>query len=414
VFPIRIYLLILPLMACSAAAPLPSFPSEDFFFDDAVRITSPSNGATVSSPFTLSWEAGDDVDQVQVEVRGELTHPPTRTGTDGVGDWGMTLDDGRYTLSLQGLNDAGEPISEHEVVVRVATDETPWVTLVSPKNGAHATNPVTFVVAHSDDVDKVEILADGWSLGEVNDRGLLTYSFTGTGFPRDILATAFDEGTAIAEDEMRLTVTEGVDLETSSYNDQVTGVLEGYPTDGSYGYYWPEEGSWPGTTRDVWYLDLLLANGDPFQRSYCVGLTWEVFMGAYDMIRSSSDAPERMNGMDVDDMMELRVDWYVRELYGTGVVDAVERFGLGHGVTDFEDVRPGDFLQFWRNSGSGHSAVFIDWERDAGDSIEGVWYWSTQGSTDGVGYNLEYFGSGESDMDPAHFHAARILTPDDW
>ena len=83
-------------------------------------------------------------------------------------------------------------------------------------------------------------------------------------------------------------------------------------------------------------------------------------------------------------------------------------------MSDLEEVRPGDFLQFWRNSGSGHSSVFIDWERDATGTIEGVWYWSTQGSTDGIGYNLEYFGSGESDLDPAHFHAARITSPDRW
>ncbi|RMG08761.1 MAG: hypothetical protein D6731_21135, partial [Planctomycetota bacterium] len=34
-------------------------------------------------------------------------------------------------------------------------------------------------------------------------------------------------------------------------NPYVLEVLRSYPTDGSYGYYWPKEGGWEGTTQDV-------------------------------------------------------------------------------------------------------------------------------------------------------------------
>ena len=370
-FFVRVFLPLLCLFACSQPQDIPQFPAQDFAFDDGVRVTSPSNGATVSSPFTLSWEAGEHISRIQLEGGDEIIQSPTRTGSDGEGSWGVHLDDGRTTLSLQGLNDAGEVVSSHELTVRVVTDTQPWVTLVSPTSGAAVTNPVTFVVASSEGLDTVEVTADGWSIGEVSERGLLTYRFTGTGYPRDIVATAYENGVAVADDTLTLTVTEGDSFETSSYNDQVNDILAAYPTDGSYGYYWPEEGGWAGTTRDVWYLDLLMASGDVYRRSYCVGLTWEVFMAAYDELRDATGAPESMNSMDADDMIEFRIDWYVRKLYGAGVVDAVERFGLGHGVTDLEEVRPGDFLQFWRNSGSGHSSVFIDWERDALGAIEG-------------------------------------------
>ena len=106
-----------------------------------------------------------------------------------------------------------------------------------------------------------------------------------------------------------------------------------------------------------------------------------------------------INGMTVDDLLEFRMDWYVRDLYGSGPAEAVENYGIGEEVTDWSDIQPGDFVQFWRNSGSGHNTIFIDWETDNQGEIIGVYYWSTQGSTDGIGYRAEYFGNGTYDLD---------------
>jgi hypothetical protein len=71
-------------------------------------------------------------------------------------------------------------------------------------------------------------------------------------------------------------------------------------------------------------------------------------------------------------------------------------------------------LQFWRHSGSGHNNIFIDWETDGDGTIIGVTYWSTQGSTDGVDYNTEYFGTSGSRIDPNSFFAGRARMPVDW
>ena len=84
--------------------------------------------------------------------------------------------------------------------------------------------------------------------------------------------------------------------------------------------------------------------------------------------------------------------------------------GDGSLVSQWSDIQAGDFIQFWRNSGSGHNAIFIDWEYDINDNIIGFVYWSTQGSTDGIGYNSEYFSS----VDPNHFYATRVHMPEDW
>ncbi len=71
-------------------------------------------------------------------------------------------------------------------------------------------------------------------------------------------------------------------------------------------------------------------------------------------------------------------------------------------------------MQFWRHSGSGHNVVFVDWEVDTSDNIIGFRYWSTQGSTDGVGENSEYFGGSGSRVDPNLFFVARVVEPDQW
>jgi hypothetical protein len=118
--------------------------------------------------------------------------------------------------------------------------------------------------------------------------------------------------------------------------------------------------------------------------------------------------------MSVADLSEFRVDWFIRDLWGDGNVDALYNYGLGEEVTDFADAQIGDSVQFWRNSGSGHNVLFIDWVYDSDGDITGLEYWSTQGSTDGIGYNIESFGTSGSTINPAYTFIARPAMPWDW
>jgi hypothetical protein len=305
-------------------------------------------------------------------------------------------------------------VSEHTVAFRVSVDDTPWVTITSPSDGDTVPNPVRFSVEASAAVDEVELLADGWSLGTTTPDQLLTYSFTGTGFERSIEARAFDDGALVATDTITLTVDPGTSPEDSVFNDHVVAFMDDYPTDGSYEYWWPSGVDWGGNPHDIYYLGELFSAGDPQNRSFCVGLTFEVFMRAFDEVDRSWGGDGSVNGIGFDELYDFRTDWYVRDLYGSGVVEAVENHGIGQGVSDWADVQPGDFVQFWRHSGSGHNVVFVDWERDSADNIIGFSYWSTQGSTDGVGVNDEYFGSSGSRVDPNLFFVARVAEPDQW
>jgi hypothetical protein len=119
-----------------------------------------------------------------------------------------------------------------------------------------------------------------------------------------------------------------------------------------------------------------------------------------------------LNGMSVADVDDFRVDWFVRDLDGAGPSIALKNYGVGTLVSDVAPFRPGEFVQFWRHPGSGHSVIFTDGLKE-GDEIVGIEYWSTQSSTDGVGCNSEYFGSRGSRIDPNLVFGARGGMPED-
>ena len=384
-------------------------PGEDFQKDTDVVITNLSDGETTQSPLVVAFEAGTDVASVRLDNEYGTLVDATVVPDAGTGSMVVDIVDGRYALSLVGLDGQGAELSRYTITIRVSTpDESSWVTVTSPSDGDTVPNPVAFVASASDDIDRVLFLADGYEIGSAAPGQVLSYEFTGTGYAREIEAIGLSGDTELASDSLTITVEAGTEPGDSDFNARVLDILATYPTDGSYAYYWPSGSDWPGTTRDIWYQDVLVAEGDAQHRSYCSGITWETFMRAWQELDAETGGDGSINDMVVDDLYEFRTDWYVRDLWGDGVGIAVENYGIGERVTRWEDVRPGDFVQIWRHSGSGHTFVFIDWERDGDDEIIGVRYWSTQSSTDGIGYNEEYFGASGGSIDPGYFFAARV------
>ena len=390
-------------------------PGEDFSQAHTVRFLSPTNGDTVGPTFTARFEAGEKVKQLQFEVDGAPA-----TVSDLSRDTGtvvFTVDAGvRRKLTILGLDGQGAVLSENTVQVTVEAAEGggTWAAITSPSDGELVYNPVTFTVSRSQDLDRVEILADGWPLGDVDAAGRLSYTFTGTGFARQIEAVGYIDGEAVTRDSISVTVDPGTEPVPSEFTELMMDILVEYPTDGSYAYWWPSGSTWLGNPHDIYYQGKLIAPGDPQHRSFCVGLTWELFMRAFDQADRMTGGDGSLNGMTEDDLDDFRVLWFIVNINGDENVDALEDYGLGERVTDLEDAQPGDVVQFWRNSGSGHNNIFIEWERSGSGDIIGLTYWSTQGSTDGIGYNTEYFGASGSTINPSYVFIARPYMPDQW
>ena len=193
-------------------------------------------------------------------------------------------------------------------------------------------------------------------------------------------------------------------------NDLVVARIGGYPTDGHFPFHWPGpnwRGAWAGTTHDVIYRGEVVAPADAEHRTYCCGVTFEVALGA---LTDAYAGP--VPGLSALDVFRLRLGFcgddrtYEPERL---VVDALQGQGLGSTIAE-DDARAGDFVQFWRRDGSGHSAVFMDWlYNDYGERI-GLRYWSSQEPTGGVGYHAEHF-IGKHGVDRNRLYLARLHAP---
>jgi hypothetical protein len=197
---------------------------------------------------------------------------------------------------------------------------------------------------------------------------------------------------AYAREEMVADDAEG------ALNPYVMKVISAFPLDGSYSYHcsWEprEYDIYNGVTQDLWYKGMVVAKAYPdgSRCSYCCGYTFEVFVRAMKLrnIQKGLD-PDDFNGMTFTDMFNLLQLWYI-EGKGDSEQRGITAYGLGKPVTDFEQVRPGDFLSYSTTPAGGHSVVFVDWLRDDQKKIVGLKYFSSNlGGTHGVGYGSGHF-----------------------
>jgi hypothetical protein len=183
-----------------------------------------------------------------------------------------------------------------------------------------------------------------------------------------------------------------------SLNPYVMKVISAYPLDGSYTYHcsW---GPWEydiynGVTQDLWYKGMVVAKAYPdgSRCSYCCGLTFEIFVRAMKLrnVQKGLD-PDEFNGMTFNDLFNMLQLWYI-EGKGDCEQRGIVSYGLGQPITDFEQVRPGDFLSYSTTPAGGHSVVFVDWMRDEQGKIIGLKYFSSNLSgSHGPGYGQGKF-----------------------
>ncbi len=174
-------------------------------------------------------------------------------------------------------------------------------------------------------------------------------------------------------------------------NKAVVENLLRFPRNGIHPYFWPKRKDavqYDGSTTDVRVGSLVVMKGEPKGRTYCCGLTLELF---YRVAGTAQGFSELLAPGASEEFKNL---WFCRAVFSPGPEDAMTSFGLGRKIVKPEDARPGDFVQIWRHKKSGHSVVFIDWARDLKGNIVGIHYWSTQPATRGIGFATELFADG--------------------
>lgn len=184
-------------------------------------------------------------------------------------------------------------------------------------------------------------------------------------------------------------------------NKSIVKLMLEYPTDGTHDYWWPKSGGggYGGASMDIVLNGKTVLKGEPQKRTFCCGLTLEVF---YRYIENKPAVAAKVAA----DSDKFKGDWFCREINSPGPLDALSGAGIGKKV-ELDDALPGDFVQLWRNGKSGHSVIFVNWIKDASGKRVGVQYWSTQTSTNGIGFASESFGPAKNQMMLEHFSVAR-------
>ncbi len=188
-----------------------------------------------------------------------------------------------------------------------------------------------------------------------------------------------------------------------------------------------------GVSKDITYAgDVILhASGEG---TYCCGATLEAFLDAYCGLNHGCDASEASGNWfqqwPRDQFIALYKGWYGTEDSPTNpllpeeirptirekqVYHVLSWTSLASPVENHRLLQRGDFVEFWRKSGTGHSVIFWGRDRDD-DGRERLWYWSSQNkpryayplepggepvALPGYGINWEYIGD---EIDPARIY----------
>ncbi|MGI6344761.1 MAG: hypothetical protein ACOX18_06860 [Bacillota bacterium] len=152
-----------------------------------------------------------------------------------------------------------------------------------------------------------------------------------------------------------------------------------------------------GVTADIRYQDRLLLKAHPSgnRSSHCVGITFEVFFHAMQARNSEVGlSKDDFNQITFNELQDFMLLWYTAQ--GSKEVSnpafAIVKYGLGQQIGDWEFAKAGDFIDFSRTNGTGHSVIFMNWLRQDG-VIVGLRYWSSQASTGGIAYKEEHFST---------------------
>ncbi len=259
----------------------------------------------------------------------------------------------------------------------------PFVRVLAPQPGDSVPNPVTIELEAGGGVERLWIDCDGLPLPDdfVSARsGIRTCLFSLPGVERTLKIPGLDGfGFEVASAPVKFTPTPGRCglADQPGFNRYTVAALSDwgrYPRDGTRGYCWAGyghacSGKW-GMLHDGKYGGAALFPGG--DDCYCSGHTLEILLRAFRLWQAESGADARElycteGGMLAVEDLALGPFYQLWQGYGlsqdASAADALEWAGIGAGIApeSWDEALTGDFVNFWRTTGSGHSAIFVAW-----------------------------------------------------
>jgi hypothetical protein len=176
-------------------------------------------------------------------------------------------------------------------------------------------------------------------------------------------------------------------------------------------YGWVRGEDTDGVSRPLMWGAAALAVPDPGGSVHCSGVTFEVWLRALTRVVGPDSLDADAAGIDSSTLLSLKESWYNRDGSERGPVAALLDAGLGEPITSLEALQPGDLVQFWRNNGNGHSAVFMGHTHTRSGAIRGMVFWSAQASSGGVGSRYVSVGPSDAQITPGRLYGVRAVAP---
>lgn len=273
----------------------------------------------------------------------------------------------------------------------------PFVRVLAPPSGDSVPNPVTFEFEAGGGVVSLWVDCDGLPLPDdlVSARsGIRPCLFSPANVERTLKIVGLDGGGfEVAAALAKFTPTrERCGLaDQPGFNRYTVAALSDwgrYPRDGTHGYCWTGyghacSGPW-GMLHDGTYGGAALFPGG--DDCYCSGHTLEILLRAFRLWQAESGADGKGLFYTEDGMLaleDLALGPFYQHWQGYGVsreasaADAMEWAGIGDRIApeSWVEAVTGDFVNFWRATGSGHSAIFVAWVFDDEGSRIGLRYY---------------------------------------
>lgn len=281
-------------------------------------------------------------------------------------------------------------------------------TLVNPKEAKEVNNweipldnvsldIISMAEEDNDEIVKVETVSEDETLVQ-DEEVILNEEIDTATTPEEVnISKDKEKVVAVSRGNDSLESRQDTSKNLSGYlNNYVLDIISTYKIGNDYPYLLNNDyENYNGVTEDIIYNGQLLLKSHPsgIKYSHCTGITFEVFFKAMQQRNKELGlSTEDFNGMTKDELHDFMLLWYVAKgpKSESNLTVAIEKYGLGQKITNYEDVRAGDFIDLSRENNTGHAVIFINWIR-SNDKIIGIKHWSSQGSTNGISYKEEYF-----------------------
>lgn len=147
-----------------------------------------------------------------------------------------------------------------------------------------------------------------------------------------------------------------------------------------------------GIVDDIHYLGRERYSTTGQDEIHCIGFIFNLYVRAAELYAKEyfGEPHFRFPGLPGHEFADFQREFYGADGNRRTLVNALVSRGMAREIHSLEDARPGDLVQFWREGGLGHSAIFLDVTSEPWQQNSRLRFFSVHGT--GIGIKEEMIG----------------------